>query len=282
MRLWDARLTLIAPLVVLVFVPGAFSQTPLSVLPDNPLIEEAIDYGMLGNLSFVSLMLPEGPTEAAAGVETQAIDDGPVSALQLNDLARVLEHLSDQAGIGGPGSEVQLFEVPDTLLAPDDLFLQHGISPPGPVSFGSGSGGLFQLPQSLGGTTGGAMFHLPAGLYQGLQASADICPTPQPPIIVVKELPDQFKVGNRTVAVFNSREDALNIGVEIDGTMQPFLFAPGEFMAFVVADGAAAFGEVHTNTKGLDRMPLQRGSIYSVVRSTDGKFVFSEIRHGNQ
>lgn len=254
------------------FYGAASAQTAIEQLLDNEMLPEPPQSGTLGNLSFETLASPDWLVEDAAAVP---------SVMQSPDLARTLDQLA--MTVEDPlASEVQLYEMPigDLIEAPDVIL--NLPFPEASMEVGAG-GGLYDYPPDLNiDFADDNPFNLPAGVSSGVDGGQRICPEPKDRVIVVKELPDHFKVGNRTTAIYNGHQRGMSIGVQIDGTMQAFAFAPGEFMAFLLSDAGEAIGEVRTKSKGADRRPLNRGSIYSVVRAPDGKLVFEEIRNGNQ
>jgi|GEM_PF-1535377 hypothetical protein len=271
----------------------ALAQDVTTFLPENPLPPTMPEFGSLGSLTFENLASPT-PDDAFPELDYQ---QSPLRSPELTWILESLRSDGDGAGLGldpTTAADVQVFQFPpqetDILASmanqpfnADGLIRPDGFAPQNAAPY------QFPLPDIGGGLYLPDLGHgfdvndpnIPEALRPP-RMSSNSCAARPAQVIVVKSLPDHFKVGKRTFGLYNDYSAKLTVGVEIDGIMSAFELERGEFMTFPFPQGGNVFGEVRTIAMGNDRRPFQQGAIYSVTLTNLGKFAISEIRNGNQ
>ena len=279
----------------------AWAQTAEVILRDNePFVE--LEFGSLGDLSFGApapgIALDASPlqsptlsraleqigndftaqsVDAGQNLEIYQIPDGALSGpLQIpgdytfggptvahpieQSMAAAIESMSI-------GQDIQIFEVPNGQIggAPDIFY-----------DGGPGDSGLY-LPDMPDMMTG--QLNLPDPLRA--QNRPRLCPEPTERVVVLKALPDNFKVRTTHFGIYNANPVRLSIGVEMDGKMAVFEFDAGEFLTFALPVAGQAVGAIRTRDKGEYRQNFAGGAVYG-VKMVDKTLVFWELKNGNQ
>lgn len=285
-----------APHVALAWLAGmawlagspAWAQTDAVVLRDNePFVE--LEFGSLGDLSF-----------GAPGI---ALDASP---LQSPTLSRALEQISSDftAQSVDAGQNLEIYQIPDGALSgplqiPGDYTfggptMAHPIEQSMAAAIESMSIGqdiqIFEVPNGqLGGSgNGGHYYDMPDMMTGQLnlpdslrsQTSQRLC-KPTERVIVVKVMPDNFKVRPTHFGIYNANPVKLSIGVEMDGKMAEFEFDSGEFLTFALPVAGRAVGAIRTRDKGEYRQNFAGGAVYG-VKMINKTLVFWELKNGNQ